>query len=301
LNGRVHRGAQCLEHLTGQPAELWTARPLVGATAESLVVEYSLAGDARRTVVGKFYADETSGRHAFETMRALRSALDATAGSLALGVPEPIHWDPANRLLVQARAPGRPLSGPEAGPASRESFVLIGQALAVLHGLDVGAGPARTLEDHVRELIRPRPRELAASHPEYRALVERTLADLSRVPAPAEHTPLHRDFQLRQLFRHDGRVWVVDWDDFASGDPAFDVAYFLVYLETHLSAEVLKPSEAGFLEGYLARRPASVLERVPDHRRFNYLRRACRRFRLRDERWEERMREMLNRLESMTP
>ena len=105
-------------------------------------------------------------------------------------------------------------------------------------------------------------------------------------------SPLHRDFHLRQLFSGQGRVWLIDWDLCAKGDPALDVGNFLAYLKTHLRQHWI-PSTDAFLEGYFRDRPSPPLERVPLYEAFTYLRLACKRFRLKGDRWKEKTGDML--------
>ena len=89
---------------------------------------------------------------------------------------------------------------------------------------------------------------------------------------------------------------VLDWDDIGTGDPIFDVAYLLAWLDAHEAP--LRAAEAGhaFLAGYGPLGPGAE-ERLPVYRVFNLVRRACRRYRLRDPGWESEAERMLDRLE----
>jgi aminoglycoside phosphotransferase (APT) family kinase protein len=78
---------------------------------------------------------------------------------------------------------------------------------------------------------------------------------LARELAAPERVMIHKDYYLAHVL-WDGRgVWVVDFDELAVGDPAFDVAHFLAHLEYHArrtGAEVAPWSEAAarFRDGY---------------------------------------------------
>jgi aminoglycoside phosphotransferase (APT) family kinase protein len=48
------------------------------------------------------------------------------------------------------------------------------------------------------------------------------------------------------------QICLIDWDLLAWGDPAFDVAYFIVYLRTHLCPSRIGSAVAAFLTGYLS-------------------------------------------------
>lgn len=306
----IDDGARSLrDFLAGSASDsyAWNAEVLARVTNERTVIRYTVYDPhgrsepaTRRQFVGKFYADET-GQKTFETMRAIGSAL--SVGKPILAIPPAIYYDRRRRFLVQEFVQGTPFGDLLDRAEFADYFRLAGQALAVLHSQDLVEGKVKWIGDHVAELIRPDPAELYRRYPEYRERIEVLLDRLQTREAEfggsIETSPLHRDFHLRQLFHGNRRVWVVDWDTFARGDPAFDVAYFVVYLKTHLQAMQCSAAADAFLNGYFATRPRSILERTPMYEAFNYLRRACRRFRLRDHRWEEQMRRMLARIERL--
>lgn len=282
----------------------WRVRVLERVPRERLIVAFTAprgGGRRARRVIGKFYADET-GRRTFRVMREIARRLrQGPEGPLA--IPCALGYDPTSRLLLQVPASGTPFTRFAGRPGTQRAFRQAGRALACLHGLPLRLGRRTRLPDHVRTLIRPHPHDLGAAFPEYRELVGSLLATIAARERAwrdrTDVTPLHRDFHLRQLFFDDrrgaGRVWLIDWDLFAKGDPAFDVAYFVVYLRSHLGARAER-AVAAFLEGYTERRPSRALfDRLPTWEAFNYLRRACRRFRLRDPGWQGVMRAMLAR------
>ena len=306
---RIAQGARALVGLApveGFARPVWTPRVIDRVAGERTVVEYTLSERGRRPrrpalrVIGKFYAGDT-GRRTYRVMRELSARLAGTPGS-PLAIPRPLAYDRSRRILLQERVPGVPFTKLVGRDGDRRLCRLAGSALACLHGLPLRLGRQTWLPDHLRELVRPHPRRLAEAFPEYRGLVEAVLAEIGERERSwrgrVAIAPLHRDFHLRQLFR-DGersdRAWLIDWDCYAKGDPAFDVAYFTAYLRTHLGGRA-EPFVEAFLDGYAAGRPgAALLRRLPTYEAFNYLRRACRRFRLRDTGWQTEMRAMLAR------
>ncbi len=278
---------------------LQASKVLAEAPGERLVVEYAYSLGAKQwrseALVGKFYADDT-GRQTFRAMQALAAALTA-ASAPPLSVPRPVFYDPHRRFLVQERVAGIPYVELVALRDSGNYFALVGKALACLHSQRLAVGSDKGLPEHLAELVRPHPLELAERCPRYRSLVEALLETMIKRERAfrrgVDSTPLHRDFHLRQLFYDEGRAWLVDWDCYAKGDPAFDLAFFLVYLDTHVAK--CAPVRDAFLEGYFSLRPAPMLERVPVYEAFNYLRRACRRFRLKDADWPRQVAEMMKR------
>lgn len=207
--------------------------------------------------------------------------------------------------------------------AGLAAMTLAGRALAELHAIDLTGDPAAehpldttglpslpglldvlevaNARENLRDLVRPRPDVLAAAVPGRADLIERavrhvlsasTVALADSSDGSGRVAVLHRDVHLRQMFVRDDRLGLVDWDLAAIGDPAFDVAY----LTTHLATHVDRPDELirAVLDGYGD--DSMTPERLAPYRSFNLLRRACRRFRLRDAGWEAELQRMLSML-----
>ncbi|MFM7231106.1 MAG: aminoglycoside phosphotransferase family protein [bacterium] len=288
LNDRIAAtGAALTEHLAGE----WTPRLLESSPDGRAVVEWV---QGARVLVAKLRTDGEG-----ERQHALLAALSAI-GAPTLRVPTPVAWLAGPRALVMARVPGSPCRTLDPGdPASAPVLERIGRALAELHASNVVPGPVKSMADHVADLMRPAPAELARALPAQAERIRAALERLQRESAAWGATPvvaLHRDYQLRQLFDDGTHIHVLDWDDAASGDPAFDVGYLTAYLRSHHAEAAAERGIAAFLNGY---RPDDALaSRVPTYERFNALRRACRRFRLRDDGWEQELDRMLARLDN---
>lgn len=287
LNERLLAAADEAARRFGVPAE---GRVLESSPDDRAVVEYG-TGDAR--VVAKLRADG-AGEAPFHLLQALHAAATPT-----LCVPEPLAWVASCGVLFTRAARGTPLR--HADPAvATDALRRSGRALAELHALParaLGLTHSKTLADHVRELVRPAPEVLAGARPEAAARIRAVLGRLASAEAGwGAHavTPLHRDFHLRQLFDDGTRITVLDWDDAACGDPAFDVGYLTAYLRTHHDNARAETGIAAFRDGYGA--ASAVWDRVSVYEQFNYLRRACRRFRLRDAGWEHELGAMFERL-----
>jgi aminoglycoside phosphotransferase (APT) family kinase protein len=275
----------------GMPPGAGSGRLLEPPNGERLVAEYEIG---QASVIGKGYRDDTGAR-TFAVMRSLRAALGgAQAGPLT--IPEPLWYDAPRRCLLQEKVSGAPLADLARGEDCARALALAGEALAALHALALPQEAPKRLQDHLRELIRPHPLALAEAVPAWRARIEALLGALGRSEASfagcVQPAALHRDFHLRQMFLTEGRIALIDWDLFAFGDPALDVGNFLMYLRTGLKARAQAASDA-FLEGYLRRGEAGVAQRAPTYTALNYLRRACKHYRLAEAGWRERSAAML--------
>lgn len=290
--------------IDGERPVRWVAKVLSETPGERKVVQYRFFPRGRQAhsrplfcCVAKFYMDER-GEETSRVMETLSKEHQRPVSLLA--VPRSLYYDPGARFAVQQFVEGVPFSELITLRDSRSYFILIGKALATLHTQQVPVGEIKRLSDHLSDLIHPHPLLLAEKIPSYRSRIDWILKTLheweERLVDDRVYAPVHRDFHLRQLFYGDHRVWLVDWDLFAKGDPALDVGNFIVYLTTHLPERAASSINA-FLEGYLSVQPADLLKRVPLYRAFTLLRLACKRFRLKEEDWEEKVEGLLLRTE----
>jgi hypothetical protein len=275
-------------HLRGRA----TAVDVLVDRPECLVVNLTIR---RRRMVAKAFGDGSAGvQYASLSRLWLR-----THSCRVLRVPEPLFVDDASGVVLMSFLKGRPASvSPTVGDAAR-----IGNALAELHTLPIDpTARVVTMADHMTDLIRPSSESLVFELPGFASTIAGTAKRLARSAPTAFVTSVHRDFQLRQLLLDENRVGVVDWDDAVAGDPAFDVGYFLTYLETHHLPPALA---SGFLAGYRDTAPHliddSFYERLDDYRLFNLLRRAARRNRLRDANWQSELNDMFVSLSAGLP
>jgi aminoglycoside phosphotransferase (APT) family kinase protein len=267
---------------------------------ERLVAEFSFEGtEPPDALIAKCYADDT-GKHSFLVMTALTAAL-AKDPDRTLAIPAALCYDGARRCLVQQRVDGTPFHFLAGTGQFLRALYRAGQALAELHGLELAVGAATRVADHLRDLINPHPLELARRIPEHRARIH----SLVSVMEASETThsgrtflqPIHRDFHLRQLFLEGQRVWLIDWDLFARGDPALDVGNFLMYLETRLDTNHEAATYA-FLDAYFGRASSEVYPRIGLYKGLSYLRRASKLCRLGQPGWAAKSAAMLARAEA---
>jgi len=273
-----------------EPGE-WVAQLLEESPDGRTVVSFAHAG---RRVIGTFSADG-GGAPGFELLGALWRARCPT-----LQVARPVAWVPESGALITEAAVGTACRTLDLASGDG-AIARIGRALSELHSIVLPPGVSlpgpKLLADHVAELMQPAPWVLARRLPEHAQAISHTLARLNADEASWGVTPvvvLHRDFHLRQLLDDGTRITVLDWDDAALGDPAFDVGTFTAFLRTHYAPDDAERGIAAFRASYGG--ALGLWERVAAYERFNYLRRACRRLRLRDPGWRAVLEAMLVRM-----
>lgn len=271
---------------------LWHAAVLGRRGASTHVV--SGTTPAGRVVLKRY--DTSDGPATVAVMRRLQRAL-ARRGELRLAVPMVTGFDPATRVMTQREAPGRLLLPLLRGRGRARGLAAAADALVALHGCRTRIGPVTGIADHIADLIHPHPRLVARALPDVapriRAIVAGLLADTAM---PAIARPIHRDVHARQMLLDGSRVWLVDWDLAAMGDPALDVANFRVYLRTHLDDG--ERAAAQFFDHYVRHDPA-IHRRLPLLEAFTYLRLVCKIWRLRPPGWYPRLRGHLRSAERL--
>lgn len=274
----------------------WTAQVLSGPVDGRAVVRYESAGGA--AVIGKFYPDDTGAR--VLQVGAGLAAQTAAARAGTLHVAAPRGYDPGLRLLLQDPVAGTCL---DAGTLDPAAMARAGTALGELHGLPGDAAEAKSLADHLRDLSRPLPTALASDRPQYRARIEAALLHMARAEnawTGTQCVPLHRDYQPRRLFADGQRIHILDWELFAYGDPAFDVACFTTWLRYGYEPAAAEPAVDAFLHAYGAQHAIPDLDaRMPAYEAFHYMREACRRYRLRAPGAEFEIQKLMSRLEQV--
>jgi aminoglycoside phosphotransferase (APT) family kinase protein len=247
-------------------------------------------------LIGKFYSDDR-GWPIYQKMEALQGSLSRHRSLTGLSIPKLVVYDKEAHLIVQQYLSGISYYEVLDKDDFPKYFRSAGEALAILHSQDLPFEEKKSVQDHLEELIHPHPMDFCEALPQYRQIVKELVREMVWVegsfPGMTETTPIHRDFHLRQLFYGENKVWLIDWDLFTKGDPVLDVGNFLVYLETHLQNRCAESKEA-FLEGYFSIAPPERRERIFLYKAVTYLRLACKSFRLKKERWEERVEKMIS-------
>lgn len=212
------------------------------------VLRYELDGryrydkrPAKYQIIGKVFRDDRGLRlHKLQKMLWHNGFGPEAADGIT--VPDSLAYIPEMRMQVQACAPGETLNELAERMNIRPLIPLAARGLAKLHNLPVpipanGDGPVALqsylLGDELQNLDRftasleaDRPRAM----PVVLALRHQLLTWAERLPALPAAAPIHRDFYYSQLLFHNGELKLIDFDLFALGDPAIDVANFIAHL-----------------------------------------------------------------------
>jgi aminoglycoside phosphotransferase (APT) family kinase protein len=246
------------------------------------VLRYAWAGGA---LIGKVYESAEAARAGFGSLRALWESGFCDAAPPGVRIPEPYACLPELRLVAMEHVPGRSLKRlvrrRQAGAAELE---LLAEALAKLHRWRQVTSRRVALEEHLGERCAALVPSLVEAFPELVDPVQRILERAQAAEAQAVFSLAHGDCHLGQVRVEGGRLWILDLDPLHVGDPAYDLAMVC----RQLPQGILRDA---FLGAYSRRGDASALARIPVHAALIHLKRACKRFRWRDEPgWPESVR-----------
>src|SRR5438874_470747 len=250
-------------------AALRAARPELGI--EAVQVSYVHYKPGRECIVG-YRLPRSERAPEPSDPRALRGTLDLYAVAQRRERRERKHpaagrapgCSDEHRVLAFEWLAGERLSdlvvqrGRTGGEPPRDAAALAGTALAALHAQPADGLPRLARAEEARQLC-ARAEELAHTFPplaERAALLAHRLAARLRDAPTAEH-PIHGDFYAKQVLLDGGRVGIIDLDQAARGDPAFDLGRFIAHVERAavrdgLPARHVADLTRAFLDGYQA-------------------------------------------------
>ena len=144
-----------------------------------------------------------------------------------ISVPEPIAVIPELGLWLQRKIAG--VSATQ-GLAAANGVALARRLAEAAHKLHRAAVPARrdhTMADELR-ILHDRLQAVAVQRPDWAARLERLLAACARIAAatplsPPQRRGIHRDFYPDQVLLGGDRLYLLDFDLYARGDPALDI------------------------------------------------------------------------------
>lgn len=253
---------------------------------------------------GKVYESRTLCEEGMQALRWLWTQGFGRRPPADVVVPRALASVPELSLLILEPASGRSLKRLlRDGRARASDMRLFAHALIKLHGFPAIYGRPFTLDDHLERRCAGMRGPLASACPELSRSIERILAVAREVLDrlhPGALTLCHGDYHPGQLHVGDDLQWLVDLDGLHHGDPAYDVAMAVltvkglgIDLGSELESDLLLHA---FLSSYFSRMDAAIARRVPIHAALIFVKRACKRFRLRNgSAWQEQISEQIRR------
>lgn len=230
----------------GSPASLAGIRVTRWKPGRRCLVEYDLrdraTGRPLGTIVGKIRAKSLD-RATCSLTRRLAARLNGIDAPGLVGVPGVVGTIPECHMWLQEKVAGASGWAAVTSPDGAAHAARIGAALATLQQhlppLPRTHGIAEELA-----LLDARLSALSASHRELSARLsrlakacERLAEELLRVTARG----IHRDFYHDQVILDSERVWVLDLDLAAVGDPSIDAGNFIAHLQEQSLREFGRP------------------------------------------------------------
>lgn len=191
---------------------------------EHCTARFALHHRGRSDVVfGKSYVGE-AWRDARDCLDALWH--QACADPRAFLVGRPLGASAPLRAVWQEEVSGRPLADTLTGPGADAVLKILAGALARLHADGPTAGRARPLGDILGDARKWR-KKLIQADPRLAPALDAVLTRLEREAAePRRRVRIHGDFHADQMMWCHGRIALFDYDNFALGAPARDLADF---------------------------------------------------------------------------
>jgi aminoglycoside phosphotransferase (APT) family kinase protein len=211
---------------------------------------------------------KTRSKHTDHVTPAYHEALRAAGfGGRAARFGVPRAWaGPSDlRSWVMEKVPGRALTGllDPAGPV--EPFFQTGRMLAKLHATRIEGPPewSLTREWEVLQMALASAARRIPEDAETIVQIARLAKDRLGALKPNRPVLLHRDFYPDQVLVEEARLWLIDLDLLAVGDPHIDLGNFHAHLDEHAirnfgGPDALSRHAAAFFDGYRSLMPCDV-------------------------------------------
>ncbi|MCU0495669.1 MAG: phosphotransferase [Chloroflexaceae bacterium] len=264
------RLAQALAQRDMRLVELHAMRLTRHKPGRRCLLEYDVTlarGGCREslTVIGKMRA-KGADRATHDLHLALRAAGFCERSRAGVAVPEPLGLLPELGMWLQRKVPGLPATELLASSTGAALARRIAAAVHAFHGAAVSPRRSHSLADELR-ILHERLGALAELQPAWRERLTRMLrgceALASSLPA-SQPQGIHRDFYPDQLIVNDERLYFIDLDLFATGDPALDIGNFLGHMREYAMRELgdgqaLLDQEEAFARAYCLRSGLSYM------------------------------------------
>ena len=217
-------------------AEVWESEP-VGYVFENRATlrltvraqEATTGQKEEKRFYAKVYKDAEKGRQTYEVLQALWDK--ASVGSLCFDVGRPVAYLSSLRTLIQEETPGTTLYeilllGEDEATQALRKFAT---SLAALHLNSVTIPRRHSLQNELN-VLRTYERHLQQACPSLRPEIEEIVDTIVTELEEVTPAPTHGDLHAQNVLVDGDRVALIDFDDFAAGDPVRDVAKVLALL-----------------------------------------------------------------------
>jgi hypothetical protein len=235
LTPAVHNRLEALPWFEGKTIRIRGIRALRHKPGRRCLIEYDIEIESTSmTIMGKVRAKGLG--DTFEVHRLLWSSGFNEDSPDLISVPEPIGVIPEFHMSLQRKVDGITggkllLEGRDTNLASR-----IAEAINKLHISGVPASRRHTIDDELG-ILKQRFFLLSGIRPDLALRLNRLLDDcrkLAKALPESNRRKIHRDFYQDQILVKGSRIYLLDFDLFAKGDPALDAGNFIGHL-TELS------------------------------------------------------------------
>jgi aminoglycoside phosphotransferase (APT) family kinase protein len=240
------------------PAQLVGLRVVRYKPQRRCLIEYDIETDSRpMTLVGKARAKRLDER-TFHVQRQLWNSGFDNDSADGISVPKPIAMIPPLQMWLQQRVPGTASIDLLVSDSMPQTASRLAGGIFKLHQCAIHPKRSHTMLDELRMLQEKLPL-VAQSHPHLRQRLQRLLEACLRAGeshhAPPLH-PIHRDFYHDQVIVDGARIYLLDLDLFAMGDPALDLGNFIGHLSEYGlrkfgSADALAGQQRKMIDRYL--------------------------------------------------
>ena len=294
---RLPPGLDSPRDLKGIGVEVVNYRPECRCTTRYYLLWGAADAPQSLTLYAKTFSDN-AGR---EISRRTEYLWHATAED-GISVAQPLGYAGEIKTVWQLGVPGVPLRRVIDNDNCQHYLGAVAQGLATLHRSGLVTPTRITTDTHLDDLNK-KVAKLSQGFPGLREPFQSLLVQLQTTrPTSAPERLIHADFHIRQLLEHEGKVVFFDFDEFARGDPAQDVANFIVDLHFHeFDPALVQRMAAILLQSYRQRVDWPVTDpRILWHAQVQFVNKAYRFYLQQKPRLAEQLAWILAQTESFT-
>ena len=245
-------------------------------------------------MIGKACETPNQMEQSFKRMQQLWKQGFSCIAEDGIFIPAPYQGVEELSLILMEEAPGVALSQlVKKMFASPDHLRVLANAMAKLHRCPLILGKPFTIKDELLSCD-PSPQILAQAYPELANEINYIIETAKAVQAGFGEnifTLIHGDFHPKHVHVDNGKAWIFDVNSLKYADPARDLAEIFIFLKRTDKKKRMSNYIAGlrdaFLTEYFSKNDWQISRRIPLYEGLIHLKRACKRFRLRDEAdWE---------------